>query len=102
MIKKIIAWWKHRKLMKSFMAGNWILMATKNKKIYNVRKKDIWGDTYLDYQCPDCKNILMEGPCGGGAVNAVCHNCKINFGCLPGFDFPINLAIFDNGGENNG
>lgn len=39
-----------------------------------------------DYWCPKCGTKLTDGPRGGLAVNAVCVTCKINYGCLPGYN----------------
>ena len=36
------------------------------------------------YWC-DCGTELTDGPSGGGATNAVCERCNINYGCLPGY-----------------
>jgi len=35
------------------------------------------------YYCPKCGDRLSEGPSGGGSVNCVCHQCKVNYGTLP-------------------
>lgn len=79
---------------RAFLAGEWIPMRT-GGRVFQVKKDVQQGDTYLLYKCPDCGTQLTDGPCGGAAVNAVCDKCRINFGCLPGYDFPINLGIFD-------
>lgn len=44
----------------------------------------VYLDSY-DYWCPDCGTKLADGPTGGAAINAVCHQCRVNFGNLPGF-----------------
>ena len=38
------------------------------------------------YWCCDCGNELEDGPEGGCAVNVVCKTCRLNYGCLPGYD----------------
>jgi len=37
------------------------------------------------YWCK-CGTELTDGPTGGCAINAVCEKCRINYGCLPGYD----------------
>jgi hypothetical protein len=37
-----------------------------------------------NYWC-SCGTKLTDGPCGGSAINAVCKNCRINYGCLEGY-----------------
>jgi hypothetical protein len=94
MFNWLASWWHKRTVRTQLRKGEWIYSPRQN---CNVRKrigseKHLFGGRgcyYIDYQCPTCHTTLSDGPCGGAAVNAVCKTCRINYGCLDGFDCPI-------------
>ena len=53
--------------------------------IENAGRTQSYRYKHYRYFCP-CGTELTDGPEGGCAINAVCEKCRINYGCLPGYD----------------
>lgn len=43
------------------------------------------------FSCPDCRNLLTQGPCGGLCVNYYCYHCGSRFN-----ESPFNIERINN------
>ncbi len=55
-----------------------IKMKEKANKIPQQMSKEE-SNKVLDRVCPDCGNMLLEGPCGGLSINVHCSSCFSRF-----------------------
>jgi len=52
------------------------------EKLDSVEKEKFYSKGKV-FSCPDCGNLLTEGPCGGLSVNYYCYHCGSRFNETP-------------------
>jgi hypothetical protein len=62
---------------------DWAKMGLRRRRIEDIDTV-VGKMAAFEYFCK-CGVKLTDGPRGGLSVNAVCHNCRTNYGCLPGY-----------------